>query len=70
MDTVNKDNGELSAIEVKTTQIQSETNGDLKAHEDPVVLLIDQLTWLVTVSQKSPEQRDQELNKLLHLFIQ
>ncbi|XP_050981588.1 WD repeat- and FYVE domain-containing protein 4 [Labeo rohita] len=77
MDIVNKENGELSAsgessesIEVKTTQVQSETNGDLKAHEDPVVLLIDQLTRLVTVSQQSPEQRDQELNKLLHLFIQ
>lgn len=77
MDRINKENGELSAsgeisesIEVKTIQIQSEKNGDLKAHEDPVVLLKDQLTQLGTISQRSPEQRDLELNQLLLLFIQ
>ncbi len=77
MDRINKENGELSAsgessesIEVKATQIQSETNGDLKTHEDPVVLLKDQLTQLGTISQRSPEQRDLELNQLLLLFIQ
>ncbi len=77
MDRINKEDGELSAsgessesIEVKTTQIQSETNGDLKAHEDPVVLLKDQLTQLGTISQRSPEQRDIEFNQLLLLFIQ
>ncbi|XP_042625050.1 WD repeat- and FYVE domain-containing protein 4-like isoform X1 [Cyprinus carpio] len=77
MDRINKDNGELSAsgessesIEAETTQIQSQTNGDLKAHEDPVVLLKDQLTQLGTIRQRLPEQRDQELNRLLLLFIQ
>ncbi|XP_051772048.1 WD repeat- and FYVE domain-containing protein 4 isoform X3 [Ctenopharyngodon idella] len=74
MDTVSKENGELSAsgesaesIELKTTQINNETNGDLKADEDLVMFLRDQLTQL---GQQSPEQKDQELSPLLLLFIQ
>ncbi|XP_052429042.1 WD repeat- and FYVE domain-containing protein 4 isoform X1 [Carassius gibelio] len=77
MDKINKDNGEFSAsgessesIEVKTTQIQSDTNGVLKAHEDQVLLLKDQLSQLGTMSQQTPEQRNQQLTQLLLLFIQ
>lgn len=74
MDKISKENVELSAsgessesTELKTTQINSETNGDLKADEDLVMFLRDQLTQL---SQRSPEQTDQELSRLLLLFIQ
>ncbi|XP_052468834.1 WD repeat- and FYVE domain-containing protein 4 isoform X2 [Carassius gibelio] len=76
MPPTKQQNGELASgessesIEAKTTQIQSQTNGDLKAHEDSVVLLKEQLTQLGTIRQQSPEQRDQELNRLLLLFIQ
>lgn len=74
MDIISKESGELSAsgesaesIELKTTQINNETNGDLKADEDLVMFLRDQLTQL---GQRSPEQKDQELSQLLLLFIQ
>lgn len=74
MDKISKENGELSAsgessesTELKTTQMNSETNGDLKADEDLVMFLRDQLTQL---GQRSPEQTDQELSRLLLLFIQ
>ncbi|XP_051506796.1 WD repeat- and FYVE domain-containing protein 4-like isoform X2 [Myxocyprinus asiaticus] len=77
MESINKENGELSSsgessesVELKTGQIHSETNGNLKADGDAVMVLRDELSQLSTITQLSPEQRDQEINRLLPLFIQ
>lgn len=77
MDRVGKENGEFSAsgesaesIELKATQINSDKNGDLKEDNDLEVVLREQLIQLDTINQQSPEQREQELSRLLLLFIQ
>lgn len=77
MDRVSKENGELSAsgesaesIELKASQINSDKNEDLKEDNDLEEVLREQLIQLDTINQQSPEQREQELSRLLLLFIQ
>nr|XP_055025553.1 WD repeat- and FYVE domain-containing protein 4 isoform X2 [Misgurnus anguillicaudatus] len=77
MDKIDRENGELSAsgessdsVKVRTGQIQNVIDGNLKADEDPVVVLRDRLSRFSSTTKHSSEQRDQELNRLLLLFIQ
>ncbi|XP_051946182.1 WD repeat- and FYVE domain-containing protein 4-like isoform X2 [Xyrauchen texanus] len=77
MESINKENGELGSsgessesVELKTGQIHSGTNGNLKADGDAVMILRDQLSQLSAITQLPLEQRDQEMNRLLLLFIQ
>ncbi|XP_051503739.1 WD repeat- and FYVE domain-containing protein 4-like isoform X2 [Myxocyprinus asiaticus] len=76
-ESINKENGELSmsgvsseSVALKTGQIHSRRNGNLKTDGDPMMVLKDQLSLLGTITQCSPEQRDKELNRLLLALIQ
>ncbi|KAA0718059.1 WD repeat- and FYVE domain-containing protein 4 [Triplophysa tibetana] len=73
MERTTEESGELSAsgessdsVDLTTSQIHSMADTNV----DPFVVLRDWLSQLGTTSLQSQEQREQELNRLLLLFIQ
>ncbi|XP_056616257.1 WD repeat- and FYVE domain-containing protein 4 isoform X2 [Triplophysa dalaica] len=73
MERITKESGELSAsgessdsVDLTTSQIHSMADTNV----DPFVVLRDWLSQLGKTSLQSPEQREQELNRLMLLFIQ